>query len=214
MRPSVSWVGGDPTRRSFLVGGAALVGCAIAPAAAGEAPAAPVVPRPIPGVRPRADWGARPPRAGGRSHVPERFALHHTAGALVGSDRAPVTLRGIQAFHQRDKGWVDLAYHVFVDADGVAWEGRDPGIAGDTATMYDPAGWWLVCALGNFEEVAPTEAQIEGIARVLASIHLARGVPIASLAPHNALAATACPGRNLAVQLAGLVSRARALAQP
>jgi hypothetical protein len=69
----------------------------------------------------------------------------------VGSAKAPSTLRGVQAFHQRDKGWIDLAYHVFVDADGVAWEGRDPAVAGDTATPYDPAGYFLVCALGNFE---------------------------------------------------------------
>jgi hypothetical protein len=202
-------------RRVFLTALAAFTTCGAAPSGTGPPGAAPsgASPAPLPGVRSRADWRALPPRAGGRPHVAARLALHHTAGALVGTDRAAATLRGVQTFHQRDKGWVDLAYHLFIDADGVAWEGRDPGLAGDTATAYDPAGFYLVCALGNFEEVAPPPALREGIARLLATLHRERGLPLDTLALHRDLAdGTLCPGRHLADHAPGILARARELA--
>jgi hypothetical protein len=133
---------------------------------------------------------------GGRPHTAVRFGLHHTAGNLVGSAKAPSTLRGIQAFHQHDKGWIDLAYHVFVD----------------TATTYDPAGYFLVCALGNFETTVPPAAQVEGIARVLATLSRARGLPLTTLAAHRDLAATLCPGAHLYALVEPIRARAVALA--
>jgi hypothetical protein len=163
----------------------------------------------LPTVRPRSDWKAAPARPGGRPHTLARLALHHTAGPQVGSDKAPATLRGIQAFHQKDKGWIDLAYHLFVDADGVAWEGRDTAFAGDTATTYDPAGFLLICALGNFEEVLPTSAQLDGIARLMRAAHDGLGLSLDTVAIHRELAATLCPGKNLASRLPELVERAR-----
>lgn len=169
----------------------------------------------VAGVRSRSEWKAVPARAGGRPHIAAHFAIHHTAGPVAASAEAPAVLRGIQAFHMKDHGWVDLAYHVFVDADGVAWEGRSPDIAGDTATTYDPAGWFLVCALGNFEVVEPRAAQVEGIAAVLAAVHRARGLPLDTLAAHRELAATLCPGKFLAAKVADgtLLDRARVLAE-
>lgn len=164
---------------------------------------------PLAAVRPRADWKAAPPKPGGRPHTLQRLALHHTAGPQVGSDKAPATLRGIQAFHQKDKGWIDLAYHLFVDADGVAWEGRDTALAGDTATTYDPAGFLLICALGNFEEVQPTAAQLDGIARLMRAAHDTLGLSLDTVAIHRELAATLCPGKNLASRLPEIVERAR-----
>jgi len=180
--------------------------------------ASPILPAPgaldVPGVRPRSDWSALPPLAGGRPHVAAHFALHHTAGPVADTAAAPAVLRGIQAFHMHEKGWVDLAYHVFVDSEGVAWEGRSPDLAGDTATTYDPAGWFLVCALGNFEEVQPSPALIEGIATVLARVSAARGIPLDHLTAHRELAATACPGAHLAsrVQDGSLLARAKVIA--
>lgn len=159
----------------------------------------------------RSAWGAAPARPGGRSHRPHRVTLHHTAGAVVGSGRAPATLRGIQSFHMGDKGWVDLAYHLFIDADGVAWEGRDPSIVGDTSTDYDPSGHYLICALGNFEEQLPGSAQVEGIVRALIAVQASRGIPVETLAPHRDLAATLCPGKHLVALLDAI--RERAMAQ-
>lgn len=135
------------------------------------------------------------------------LALHHTAGRLAGTALAPAELRGVQRFHQQSKGWVDIAYHVFVDADGAAWAGRDLRFAGDTATDYDPAGWLLVCALGNFETTAPPPALLAGLARVLGALSERYGLPLADLQPHRALAATLCPGKHLVEALDGLRQR-------
>jgi hypothetical protein len=188
------------SRRVFTLGLSAL---ALAPFAQAAPPA---------GVLPRAAWKALDAKPGGRVNVPTRFTLHHTAGPQADSASAPATLRGIQAFHMKEKGWIDIAYHVFVDADGKAWEGRSPEIVGDTATTYDPSGFYLVCALGNFEKDTPTAAQLEGIAQVLATVHHERGLPIDTLAPHRDLAATLCPGKNLVSRMGGIVTRAVQLA--
>lgn len=185
------------TRRAVLAGAAGLV-------ATGAWADGPV----NPGIRPRSAWGAVAPKPGGKPHTPTTFTLHHTAGPVVGSSRAPATLKGIQTFHMGEKGWIDIAYHVFVDADGVAWEGRDPGIVGDTATTYDPTGYFLVCALGNFEEAVPSAAQVEGLARVLAMVHAARGISLDTLRVHKDLAATLCPGKNLAPLAPAIRARA------
>lgn len=191
------------------------LGLLAAPWAGLAAPEAAPAPRglDVPGVRPRSDWKALPALPGGRPHVAAHFALHHTAGPVADTAAAPSVLRGIQSYHMREKGWVDLAYHVFVDSEGVAWEGRSPDLAGDTATTYDPAGWFLVCALGNYEAVEPTPALLEGIAAVLARVSRARGIPLDHLTSHRELAATACPGVHLAarVQDGSLLARAKAI---
>ncbi len=196
------------SRRGVVVAALATGALALSAPARAEAPA----PHAVPGIHPRAAWRAAPALPGGRPHTAVRFGLHHTAGNLVGSAQAPSTLRGIQAFHQHGKGWIDLAYHVFVDADGAAWEGRDPALAGDTATTYDPAGYFLVCALGNFETTVPPAAQVEGIARVLAALSRARGLPLTTLAAHRDLAATLCPGAHLYALVEPIRARAIALA--
>jgi hypothetical protein len=150
-------------------------------------------------VRPRADWGARPPSGPGRPHVLSGLALHHTAGNQVGSAAAPRELRAVQRFHQARRGWIDVAYHLFVDAEGAVWQGRDLSWAGDTATHYAPAGWLLVCALGNFEVDQPTPAQLDTLQTLLA--HLAAAHGLERFGVHRQLAATRCPGRHLMAHL-------------
>jgi hypothetical protein len=92
---------------------------------------------------------------------------------------------------------VDVAYHLFVDADGQAWLGRDRQLAGDSSTRYDTAGWLLICCLGNFEERQPPLTMLEGLRRLVRSEAQVLGLDPCSLQPHQALAATLCPGRHL-----------------
>ena len=168
------------------------------------------------GLLPRQAWGARPALPGGRPHQAVRFGLHHSAGPWADSAGAPALLRAIQRVHMEERGWPDIAYHAFVDGQGQAWEGRDLGLCGDTATAYDPEGWLLVCALGNFEERALPPAQLEGLARLLAALHRAHAIPLEGMSPHRALATTLCPGAALLAHLddGSLLARARALAAP
>jgi hypothetical protein len=76
----------------------------------------------------RADWDARPPRGPLADLGPLRsVVIHH--GGPVGGPRwtfkaASQTCRDWQAFHQNTNGWLDIGYHLLVDARGRLYEGR------------------------------------------------------------------------------------------
>ena len=142
-------------------------------------------------------WGAQPARPGGRHHTITRMTLHHEAVVLGENRNAPGRLRSDQHYHQDQKGWIDIAYHVGVDRDGNIYELRDTGIAGDTATDYDTTGHFLVLCEGDFDQETVSEAQLQSAALAFAwaaqTFHVASG----TLAGHRDLAATSCPGANL-----------------
>jgi hypothetical protein len=143
-------------------------------------------------------WGARPAIPGGTPHVITRMTLHHTAVTLGDNSNAPARLRQHQQYHQGTQGWVDIAYHVSVDRNGNIYELRQPEIAGDTATNYDPAGHFLVLCEGNFEEEEVSEAQLHGAALAFAWAAQRFQVSTDTLGGHrDATADTVCPGANL-----------------
>lgn len=146
-------------------------------------------------------WGARPARPGGRTHNITRMTLHHEAVVLGDNRNAPERLRADQRYHQDQKGWIDIAYHVGIDRDGNVYELRTPQLAGDTATDYDTTGHFLVLCEGDFDQEAVSEAQLQGAA--LAFAWATRTFHIASntLAGHRDLAQTSCPGANLYAHL-------------
>lgn len=73
----------------------------------------------------RSAWGARPARAGGRPHTIDQMTLHHSAVALPDNRQIIARLQQHQRYHQDDKGWVDIAYHVAVDRRGNIFQLRD-----------------------------------------------------------------------------------------
>lgn len=150
----------------------------------------------------REAWGAKPARPGGRPHTITRMTLHHTAVVLGDNRYAPARLRQHQQYHQNEKGWIDIAYHVGVDRNGNIYELRTPELAGDTATEYDTTGHFLVLCEGDFDQEDVTEAQINSAAMAFAwaaqTFHVAPG----TLAGHRDFAATSCPGKNLYAHVA------------
>jgi hypothetical protein len=146
-------------------------------------------------------WGARPAKPGGKPQTISRMTLHHEAVVLGDNRNAPERLRADQRYHQDQKGWVDIAYHVGVDRDGNIYELRTPQIAGDTATDYDTTGHFLVLCEGDFDKEAVSEAQLHGAA--LAFAWAAQNFHIATdtLRGHRDLAQTSCPGANLYAHL-------------
>ena len=148
-------------------------------------------------------WGARPPLPGGRPHTITRMTIHHTAVVLGDNSNSPSRLRQHQRYHQIDKGWVDIAYHVGVDRDGNIFELRRTAIAGDTATDYDTTGHFLVVCEGNFDVEPITEAQLNGAALAFAWATQEFGITSSTLASHRQVAAaTSCPGANLQSHIA------------
>ncbi len=145
----------------------------------------------------REAWGARPPRGLFRPHVLERMTLHHTAGYAASVTGAARRFREYQARHQGRRGWPDIAYHYLIDLGGNVYEGRPTGVAGDTATAYDPAGHFLVCLDGDFDRQGPTEKQMDSLVAVLAWAAKTHGLDPSSISGHGDWAPTDCPGRRV-----------------
>ncbi len=186
------------SRRRFLAitGGASL-------AAACAAPPTPAVRLTATGIASavmlcRSAWGARPALPGGRPHTIDRMTLHHSAVALPDNRQIIARLQQHQRYHQDDKGWVDIAYHVAVDRRGNIFQLRDTAIAGDTATDYDTTGHFLVLAEGNFDEEPVSAAQLDSTALVFAWAAKRFGLGVDTLASHREVASgTSCPGADL-----------------
>lgn len=142
-------------------------------------------------------WGARPLAGELGAHSIERMTVHHTAVRLDRNADAPAHIRGHQAFHQQS-GWVDLAYHYMVDANGNIYEGRPFSAPGDTFTNYDPAGHFLVCCEGNFDQQELPAEQLASLAAMLAWGSTAFGISPDTIGGHRDYASTTCPGTALA----------------
>jgi hypothetical protein len=129
------------------------------------------------------------------------MTLHHEAVVLGDNRNAPGRLRQDQHYHQDQKGWIDIAYHVGVDRSGNIYELRSTEIAGDTATDYDTTGHFLVLCEGDFDQEVVSEAQLHAAAVAFAwaaqNFHIATN----TLAGHRDLAQTSCPGANLYAHL-------------
>lgn len=146
----------------------------------------------------RDTWGARPPLPGGRPHVITRMTIHHTAVVLANNRDITARLRQHQRYHQDEKGWVDIAYHVGVDRLGNIFALRRTGIAGDTATNYDTTGHFLVVCEGNFDEEPISEEQLDGAALAFAWAAQEFGITSSTLKSHQQVTATtSCPGADL-----------------
>jgi hypothetical protein len=156
-------------------------------------------------VRSRLDWKAQYPTGAMRPHTVERITVHHTATQMTAAPDAQ--LRAIQGFHQGpERGWPDIAYHYFVDANGVTWAARDTAFEGDSATDYDLAGHLHIAVLGNFEHEPPPAAQLDGLRAAIAQLGSDFRLPRRAVASHRDFADTACPGAAL-YQLIGSESR-------
>ena len=141
----------------------------------------------------REAWGAAPPTRSVPPHEITGLMVHHTAVVLDDNRKSPDRIRGHQRYHQ-SHDFADIAYHVFIDANGNVYEGRDPAVPGETFTDYDPTGWFLVVCEGNFDEQPLPQPQRDALARVLAWASARYGVTAEAIASHRQHAHTRCPG--------------------
>ena len=220
-------------RRTFLAAAAASTGVG-AFTRDGTAPGrralanAPTVPRPAPvpvaaglEILPRDAWGADLPAGPTRAETPRFLLVHHTASPNDSRDARDV-LRGGYAFQTGPaKGWPDVCYQFFIARDGVVWEGRAGSLAGPVVAdaTGGSQGWaQLVCLIGDYSTIAPTEAAIDSLVLLLewiarrdgidvtdgaATTFISRGsqrwaagttVTTPTIAAHRDMSYTVCPG--------------------
>ena len=178
-----------------------------APSSLEPVTAAAPVPAPIPAPAPmtvageylcRDSWGALAPLGTGQQHTISRMTIHHTAVVLGDNSNMIDRLQQHQRYHQNEKGWIDIAYHMAVDRNGNIFELRDWNIAGDTATTYEPYGHFLVVCEGNFDEEPITEQQLDSAALVFAWATQQFPAITGPVEGHQQVApGTSCPGATL-----------------
>ncbi|RMG87502.1 MAG: T9SS C-terminal target domain-containing protein [Bacteroidetes bacterium] len=131
--------------------------------------------------------------------------VHHTATSNTASDWAAV-VRSIWDFHVNVNGWSDIGYNYLIDPEGVLYEGRGNDILGahfcgkNTGTMG-------TAMIGNFSDVAPTEAALNTLQKLLAwkicdkdldplgsAFHPASGKTLHRISGHREGCSTECPG--------------------
>jgi len=138
------------------------------------------------------------------------LVLHHTGESaeqeskdLTGTER----VRAIYQWHTVHNGWGDLGYHYLVDKEGVIYEGRAGGESVIGAHAYCAnTGTIGIALIGNFLRSLPTEAQLKSTRWLLANLSarydldpksftLFHGASIPTIALHEDLGDTECPGR-------------------
>lgn len=118
----------------------------------------------------------------------KEVVFHHSATPTN------TTVESINNFHKNNRGWAGIGYHVLIEADGTAVEGRPLNKEGVHAARPANGESWAVCLIGNFEQQSPTEAQYETARRVW---HWLTGLkPGLKATEHKDHMSTACPGRN------------------
>ena len=163
-----------------------------------------------------ADWA---PQGANVTERPWRWIiLHHTA-----TDAGSV--EAIHKAHRRRVDgdgvpWRGIGYH-FVVGNG---DGMDDGAVEPTFRWRDQlAGAHAgrraendrgigVCLVGNFETDDPTAAQLAAARRLIAFLRARYDIPADRVLPHDAVSATACPGKRLS--LASLLEEMPAPAAP
>ena len=120
----------------------------------------------------------------------DRFEAHHTGGSgplALSFEAKRGWARGVERYHQFNKGWTDIFYHVFIFADGEIWEGRRI----DRTSQADIPTTVTVHYPGNDPVV--TQAQADSAMRV------ARWAVTDPnrISYHSARAASSCPGDNV-----------------
>lgn len=141
------------------------------------------------------DWlaaPASPPKW--RWRKPRMVVVHHLGLDVEGLPPAEV-MRRTQRFHQRDKGWSDIAYHYVIDLMGDAWEGRGTQRMGGATRGYNDVSI-AVALMGDFNHDPLFQVQKDAIDNLYWANKFVHP-RISKLVGHGELLSTECPGRNV-----------------
>jgi hypothetical protein len=158
---------------------------------------------PKPVVEPRAAWGALPASKPYEPMTPERISIHHTEAPQPMSREGAISeLQGIQRFHQRGRGWIDIAYQFLIDGSGRIWEGRPLTLVG--AHVKDKNdGNVGVSLMGDFSpgKQKPTAAQLKSLIALTRWLSQTYSIPVERIKGHRDQEITSCPGKALYARL-------------
>jgi hypothetical protein len=186
-------------RRRFLAWGLGTLaaGCAATPRAA------PAPPRDgLDGLIPRWGWTVADVDAAQARPMGtiQRITVHHEGSPQPRTERSrtenAALLERIRRYHVFALGWADIGYHFAIDPAGRVWEARPLQWQGAHVRNRNEGNVGIV-VLGNFEIQQPTEAQVERLAPLVASLRRRHDVQLDAVRTHRQWAPTICPGRHL-----------------
>lgn len=181
---------------------------------------------PRPNLVTRKEWGANESLRDGEpvyNRTIKQVHVHHTVNANDYARRdVPALIRGMYAYHTQTLGWSDIGYNFLVDRFGRAFVGRAGGpwrkVRGAHTLGFNHASTGI-SAIGNYETAQPTDAMLDGIAKVAAwkldrfdrdprgtirvrsegsdKYPAGRRVRLPVIDGHRDTNHTACPGRHL-----------------
>jgi hypothetical protein len=175
-------------------------------------------------IRPRAAWAGDGYAAKGPM-APEdvKFLLvHHTAtGNTYSADGVIDIIHGVYNSQTTEKGWPDTCYNFLIDRFGGVWEGRAGSLDGSVtvdATGGSQGFAQLICLIGDFTSVMPSDEMLASLQKTLAWMagrfkistdpaarvtFTSRGsnrwpvgtqITTGTIVGHREMSATACPG--------------------
>ena len=119
-----------------------------------------------------------------------RIVIHHSVSSPATS------VDDIHRWHLA-RGWSGIGYHYYIDGNGGVWQGRPEWTQG--AHAYQDAQHEAntdgigICLGGNFEQVPPTQDQMQALAELILDIRTRyKDIPVIG---HKDVQATACPGK-------------------
>ena len=198
----------------------------------------------MPLIYSRAQWGANeswrsgPPRY--NSTILQAHVHHSASGNGYSQGDVPALIRSFYKYHTHSLGWSDIAYNFLVDSFGTTWEGRYGGMdqpVRGAHTLGFNASSTGICVIGNLDNVQPTQATLDSLAKLAAwklamygrdpqgwtqvtsegsdKFPAGRVVTLPVIDGHRDTNDTACPGGHLYAQLdtvraatAGVISAA------
>ena len=138
-------------------------------------------------------------------HRPWQWVVvHHSATEGGGAKR-------FDHMHRVDNGWDELGYHFVIGNGsetpdgyvevGSRWTKQKHGAHAKTPdNRFNELGVGI-CLVGNFEQTAPTQKQLQSLAVLTAYLMDRYDIPANRVIGHTDAGTTACPGRNLYAQL-------------
>ncbi len=131
-----------------------------------------------------------------------RITVHHDAISPLPSGRYAESVRRLVAIRRGHLGnhWADIGYHYAIDPAGRAWQGRPLTFQGAHVKHHNPGNIGIVL-FGNYEKARPTSKALDTLNSLIAHEMRRFSVPLSRVYTHRELRSTACPGRNLQVQM-------------
>jgi N-acetylmuramoyl-L-alanine amidase len=142
-------------------------------------------------------WGAKPNKTPfSKLGEIKGLVVHWSAYPIAVGNQAEIEqVKKIQALHQNDRGWNDIAYNFLVGDTGQIYEGRGWGnrsaAQGGNSRQeinYNNKHYVAVCWLGGINPTdKPSDKAIESVKWLYSQVK-------GELRPHSSFKQTACPG--------------------